>query len=464
MTRILLHAATDVARHLRAWHRAAPLRTWLCLLAIAVNFGYALTYRIVPSVDARKFHEIAVNLVTKHTFCFQCDVPLPLDTAIRDIGPGYQFFLADVYSIFGIHPWIVWLLQALMHAVVIAWLWRLMGLALEGLTENRWARLLPLSLYAVHPDIVQSNAMLMADGLFTFLFVGAIVLFLPYLKKAVPHGLRRPAALGLLLGALTMVRPTGMPLFLALMIVLLWRRVWKAALVLACCFALIQTPWAIRNALTYDHFVYNSVVGGLDIWVGMDPEGPGEFNLDKLPHITEQIKDIPPDELDHFAMTQAKKIVREHPLFALQRTVSKFFKLFSLTKTSGFWSHYFGAKDQMATVALSILFNLALLAMGFAGIVYGVMKRVIDRPLLWVSLLAILALSAAPTISVVINRYRIPMLPFFTILAAFWLTTARGKRERLITLSAALGFLALCVGVDLWGSVDKVRERLKFLL
>jgi len=446
-------------KHLRDLYRRQPTRVWVVFAAFVVSFGYALIYRIVPSVDARKFHEIAVHLVTQHSFCFDCNVPLAQDSAIRDIGPGYQFFLAGLYSLFGIRLWVVWLVQALLFSVVVWWMWGLAERVIPAEKRATWMIALPMSLLAVHPDIVQGNAMLMADGLFTFLLVASIVVCLPYLERVIPHGWKRPLLLGVLLGLLAMVKPTGVPLFIGIMMLLLCRRIWKAALIVTLCFIAVQTPWAVRNLMTYDHFIYNSVVGGLDMWVGLYPQGTGEFNLDALPEIAHKIEGLSPDQVDHVSMEQVKTIIREHPLFAIQRTASKFFKLFALSKTSGFWFHYRGTFDQGATVLLSALFNLLLLGMGFAAVAYMVLKRLFKSPLLWVMCIVILLLSASPTLTVVVNRYRIPMLPFFAVLSAFWLAEARG-RDRWLSLGTSVAFLVLCTGIDLAASWDKLKEHL----
>lgn len=460
MKKIMWIAVKDFLRRVRAWHDQAPMRTWICLIAFTVSFGYALIYQITPSVDARKFHTIAVNLVTTQTFCYECDVPLVRDTAIRDIGPAYQFFLASVYSLFGIHPWIVWALQAFMHAIVVVWIWRLIDQVTKGYGGQSWMRIVPVMLYAVHPDIVQGNAMLMADGLFSFLFMACIIVFLPYLEVKTPTEWKRSAFLGALIGVLAMVKPTGLPLFIAIIVVLAWRKLWKSILIAISFFIIVQTPWAIRNVLTYDHFIYNSVVGGLDMWVGVYPKGTGEFNLDTLPEITQRIQGLAPEELDRVALTEAKKIIVEQPAFVLQRTASKFFKLFAITKTSGFWFHYFGSVDHSLTVLLSVLFNALLLTCAGAAILLAGIKRVFTVPILCVCIIAIGLLAAAPTLTVVVNRYRIPMLPFITVLATYWLIAASTWRERLMTLGGSIGFLVLCTSIDLWGSWNKVIDRL----
>ena len=446
MKRILKQCCIDLLRSIRLWHHGAPIRTYICLLAFTVSFGYACIYQIVPSVDARKFHEIAIHLVQKHTFCFECNVPLSQDNAIRDIGPGYQFFLASIYFIFGVHIWIVWFLQSLMHAIVVAWIWRLM----KSLTTSVYA-ISPIILYAVHPDIVQSNAMLMADSLFVFLFIAVVLVF--YYKKS-------SYVLGALLGILTMVRPTGLPVCICILLTFLFLKNWKSACITLCMFVIVQMPWAIRNAVTYDHWVYNSVVGGLDIWVGLNPNSTGEFNLDTLPEITQKISGLTPDTVDRISMLEVKKIIREKPIFAIKRTIQKFFKLFALTKTSGFWFHYYGTFDQSATIVLSIVFNFLLLLVGCAGIIFVILKRDYKNMLLRICFFGIVLMSVAPTISVVVNRYRIPMLPFFTLFAGYWLVNSKG-RERIYSVIIAVSFLFFSTGVDMWGSSEKILEHVR---
>jgi hypothetical protein len=448
----------DLASRALAAHRAMPLRTWIVLAAFVVSLGYACAYRIQPSVDARKFHEIAVNLVTKHSFCFECNVPLAEDKAIRDIGPGYQFFLAALYQLFGIRLWVVWIVQALMHALVVWWLF---GLAKRLVPEAKDGFVgAVIGLYAFHPDVIQQYAMLMSESLFVFLLVAVFRLVIPLVEGSLK---RQPwvvaGATGLLLGALTMTRPTGLPIFLGVLGLLAWKRRWKDLLVVFLCFLAIQAPWTVRNLRVYDKFIFNSVVGGLDFWVGLDPYGPGEFDLDKLPHITEKIKGLTPEEVEYTSLAETKNIIKTMPGFALARTVQKGFKLFALTKTSGFWFHYRTSIDQVATVFASALFNLVALGAGCAAAFEIVRTRRVRH---WgiVAALAVIALmGVAPTLTVVVNRYRIPMLPFFSLIILDWLVHVRG-RDRIRSLLFAGALLAATTLLDVWTSVFKIMERI----
>ena len=442
-----------------AYLRSKPVRLWLTVAAFAVSFGYGLFYQITPSVDARKFHATAVNIVTRHSFCSECNVPLAQDTAIRDIGPGYQFFLAAVYTIFGIHTWIVWLLQALMHATVVWWLYGLIRRVLGSVASNHLNTTLPLALYAFHPDIIQATAMLMSEIVFVFILVGIVKLFVLIWEHNGRASWGKLVWMGALLGALMMVRPTGAPVLVVVLFVFVWKRWWKALILVLISAVLIQAPWAIRNARLYHSFVLNSVVGGLDIWAGLDPHGSGEFNLSALPNIRQKIAGLDPDQIDRVSLEEVKKIVLTKPLFAIGRTVQKGLKLFALSKTSAFWFHYKGAWDRLFVLIGSVLFNLALLGMFCASLWDALVHRRFHHWILALGTVLVILLAIPPTLTVVVNRYRIPMLPFMALASAGWLAFVTEK-DRRNSLIAAMLMLVLTTSVDVWGSLDKVKDRL----
>lgn len=439
----------------------ASVRTWLVLAAFILSLGYAFTYQIRLGVDAERYHTVASNLVTRGIFCETCDVPLAKDTAIHGVGPGYQFFLAGVYSVVGIHPWVMWVVQAFLHACVV---WMLYGLAKRFVPEAKpWQLGIAVGLYAFTPDVIQQQAMLMTESLFVFLLVFVFTLAVTLIEEGKKgKRLLLAVACGVLFAALTMTRPTGLPVMLGFLGLLAWKRYWKEALIVLACFVAVETPWTIRNLRVYDKFILNSVVGGLDFWVGLDPYGPGEFNMDKLPHIFNKIKDLDADELEYVSLAETKNIIVTMPGHAILRTVQKGFKLFALTKTSGFWFHYRSSIDQLATVLMSILFSLVTLGAGFAAAFEVIRTRRVRH---WgiVAALAVIALMAvSPTLTVVVNRYRIPMLPFFSLIILDWLVHVRG-RDRVRSLLFAAALLITTTMVDVWTSVPKIMERIKEL-
>lgn len=456
-----LRNAYDACRRFYARDR---VHVWLLLLTFVFTFGYALVYQIPQVSDSRGHHGIAVNLATRGTFCLECDtVPLGEDRAIYWIGPGYQFFLAGSYKLFGIRPWVVWLLQALMHTAVVAMLWRLMRrLAPVGPTVPWWYRA-PLALYAFHPDIVQLHGMLMTEPLFLLLLVGSVSVA-EYVLSGVAReaSLRRhwvaTVALGVLIWASFMVRQAGAGLILLVILFAFWKRLWKEAIIMTCVTAALLVPWAVRNYFVYDRLVFNSIAGGLNSWVGYHPDSRGEFEVP--PEIEAKIEGLSPAEREALSAAEVRALAVSRPGHMVVRTLQKGFKQFALTKTSGFWFHYFGAWDQVVTLVGSILFNLALLSLGFAALIQLLLKRRVDDwRLVFLGLLAFL-LIAPPILTVVINRYRIPILPIFAILSVTWLTSARSNAKR-DSLAYALVFLGIATAVDVWGSVPKVIEHLE---
>ncbi|MSR85302.1 hypothetical protein EXS71_02600, partial [Candidatus Uhrbacteria bacterium] len=327
------------------------IKSGFLFLVFVVSFGYALIYHIRPSVDARLFHETAIELATHGRYCVACDtVPLDRDPAMDNVGPGYQFFLGGVYKLFGIHPWIVWLLQSLMHVLVVAWLWMLIKKILP-VESPRWHVLLPLGLYVFHPDVIQQNAMLMSEALFLFLLMASVRIFVGVLDKKVSdrstHWLE-VISLGLVLGGLFMVRPPGLLILFLTTAFLVWKRFWKQAVLILVIFFALQVPWSIRNVQVYHHFILQAPINGRNLWVGLHPESGGEFNVPD--EVTKKLEGLDAFSREQVSMEETKKIIFTHPGYAITRTIHKGFKLFALSKTSGFWFHYYSRFDHVLTL------------------------------------------------------------------------------------------------------------------
>ena len=70
-------------------------------LIVAVNFLYAITYKIIPRVDAEAYDEIATNIVNTGEYRATLNGPLELDGSITRIDPGYEYFVAGHFLFFG---------------------------------------------------------------------------------------------------------------------------------------------------------------------------------------------------------------------------------------------------------------------------------------------------------------------------------------------------------------------------
>src|SRR3989338_5569494 len=82
--------------------------------AFLVSLLYSFYFRIAPAADARAYDNIAWNIVLGNGYRETLDTSLQNDNAIIRVGPGYEMFLAAIYSVFGRNYEAVWIIQALL--------------------------------------------------------------------------------------------------------------------------------------------------------------------------------------------------------------------------------------------------------------------------------------------------------------------------------------------------------------
>lgn len=457
-----------ITRTLSTWYvRAQELlggKVILRLLIVGffVHFGYALFYRIEPSVDALRYVETAWNLVERGAYCLDCTVPLAADPAIHGVGPGYQFFLAGVFAIVGKAHWVIWALQSCLSLAIAAYV------AYRTREHRSWVRNVLLAALVFHPDIIQSDAMLMTDTLFVALAVGATEAMLWLIKHQQELRMYTRWLAWLALGggyALTnLVRPTGLPMLVLAIVGLAWVRAsWKWIIMVLLGFALMQAPWVVRNHQVYGRWMLNSAVGNINLWVGLHPNGDGRYDLATMPDVLEAAKRLSAADMEVYSGEQAKKLLRERPVQSALRMVRKGFTLFSLTKTSGYWFHYRGKVDQAMTAALSLLANMLLLIVGLAGLFFEALqswkKRRFDAELVTRGGM-ILACVAAPVLTVVAYRYRLPLLPSLTIFAVIYALRSPKTREWWLSLALSGGLVGVGTLLDVLTQWEKIVTRL----
>ena len=68
-----------------------------------LSLVYSFYFKIAPVVDARVYDTIAVNILEGGAYKEDLSKSYEFDTAIIRVGPGYEFFLAGIYYLFGHH-------------------------------------------------------------------------------------------------------------------------------------------------------------------------------------------------------------------------------------------------------------------------------------------------------------------------------------------------------------------------
>lgn len=444
-------------------------KPFLIILSIifAVNFLYAITYQIKPRVDAEAYQEIATNIVDNGEYRASLNVPLELDGSITRIGPGYEYFVAGHFLFFGKHLWIIWLTQALLYTLTIAMLALLTLKLFPSTKENTKILLGAMLFFGLFIDMVQLNGMLMTESLFLFFLTLSFFIW----SKIIQDEKKQTSQwilLGITLGALALIRPTGLIIFILLSIASIYKLRAKAVLpilIVSIFFLGVQTPWVIRNYKVFNQFVFHSTADGMNFLSGNYPSNHGEFNSD-FPLFKEMKEKYPaPTEFNKQAKKWYKDFVLDHPFEALKIKIEKTIIFFSLAKTSGFWFHYFGKIDQISTILISIFQNAVIIGSQlffWIILVKKYFKEKIDSKEIFI-LFTTLALMATPILTVIASRHRLPfvVMSFPIVVYVFSLIFKKHWRENVKTIIIVITILALSTAVDSYLQLGKLKERIE---
>lgn len=425
----------------------------LFFAAFLFSIFYAFWFKVPLAVDAKAYNSIAWNLADGYGYREDRNLSYEQDYALGRAGPGYEFLLAGIYLLFG-RPvfWPVIVLQSAFHVLSGVFI-VLIYFELFGKREVGKPLFAGLSLFLFHPDLVQTNGMLLTEPLFIFLISAASYFIFRFFKRCGNSlvGLVLPAVL---VSFAVLVRPVAFLFFLIFAVSLLYKKYWKQAILVFCILAVIVGPWVFRNYLRHK-ILFTNATGGMELWVSVLPDSAGEF------YPTEEVSGYF-EKNGLFKTAQRgkeefKKFIFAHPGRFVLRQFEKTSTYFSMLRTSGFWLYLSGA-HQKIVIFSSAVFNAVLFSLGLAGL-YLIFKK---RGFLSNQFLLMAASIPVAVIPVVVTgRYRYPLLVFLAVSAIFALETIwkNKKIPKLFWFSAIL--LLLNSGLDFFWHFSKVLSHLK---
>lgn len=421
--------------------------------------AFSFYFRIHPVVDAQAYDTIAMNIVQGFGFREDPSKDIVFDPAIIRAGPGYEFFLAGLYSIFGHHYEVVWVVQALLH-VVSVWLVYSIARRLFVATDEKPA-LVAAFLFAFWPDLIEISAMLMTETLYLFFILLVLYLFVRAYEQ--PENKVLASILGTITGVAVLTRPT---LLFFVPIFLFFYGIRRQFVAIGCMLlGLIVTlaPWAIRNYLVYHQFILTTLIGEYNLWIGnrLGADG-GQIASGFNPFTT-----LADSEGMVTAAAEASKQFKEfvwlHPFMFIQLCALRFIRYFSLIRPMGFWFYASGLK-QTLIVGSSLVWIATVFLSGYAGMV----RAAVERNPLWRYLVALAITAPLPLLlTVVQSRYRFQMYPFLVLFAGYAVSLWLEKGNRVWKEKAVwipVGVLLLITFVDLASNFTIVYERLQPLL
>ncbi len=227
---------------------------------------------------------------------------------------GYIFFIALLYRVFGVHPWMVMGLQLLLSTFVIYQVFRLVRFL--GVP---WITHLVTFLWAVYPPAVISSGIVLDEHLFIPLWFWSLEILL---RNAGALSWKKAAGLGLLWGVSTVVRTQSimMPVLAAFWGLCYFRGkiswLMKCALMMALLLA-VNLPWAARNYRVWGIPIYYTATGGF-VYSMLNPYSRGDIT--RVPekgerYYSEEFHHVKNEAEAHvIGWAMAKKWVLENPV------------------------------------------------------------------------------------------------------------------------------------------------------
>ena len=238
-------------------------------IRISVVFGYALGFfnGSLKGADSRLYFEIARNLLNGNGFATD-------NGPSAFVSPLYPIFLAGCMSLFGDNLILISIVQSIMSALVCIFIFKIT----ETTFNDSKIGLIAGIIAAIHFELILwSNAQLLTESLYVFLFAIAILFLIRDLTKETPNYLFSSLS-GVFFALTALTRPTAIGIAFGIAVILIVSSFfkptlnWKQPILFSTLFLIFMMPWGLRNYLIFDSFTISSLEGGHVLWLGNNPQ------------------------------------------------------------------------------------------------------------------------------------------------------------------------------------------------
>ncbi len=403
------------------------------LVALAIRLAWVLSVSRdgFASNDSLFYHAVASNIAHGGVYGNVFGEPS------ARWPPGWPAVLATLYTVFGQHPVVGEVFNALLGAITVP----LLYLLVKPHFGARVA-LIAAAMLCVMPGPILWTDMLVTETLFTLL----LVVYFMLVMRASPTW-KWAAGLGLYVGLVAMVRSEAI-IWLAVPSVLWWRQIgWRAAVprlaAAGVVFLLALVPWAVRNTQVMGSFIPLSTNAGETLYAGHNANANGMQN-----HPSDELSDsFGQRDTAQWEIAWSKGLQREAVSWAVHNPVAELElipkKIIALNRGDS-WAFEWLNMQPYPTVGatwavyISVVADFAwfsLLALTLVGVV--ALGRAVWRQRLMVGIAAMLI-----TLLVMYGfvyygnyRYRLPYEPLMMVVAALvidrsWAGLRMGRAAR----------------------------------
>lgn len=426
-------------------------------LSFFLALAYSLYFQIKPMVDAQGYDNIAWNLVRGNGYKESAELSYSDDIAIMRVGPGYEFFIAAIYFIFGRHYLAVWIINALLSALTALLVYLLSKEIFKEVGGT--VGLIAAGFIGFSPDLITMNGMLMTETLGIFLLTLSIYLFFKHVNR--DNGSACFVWLtALVFGCAVLVRTPTALLLLPFCYYFFTRKQWRHLFIFLVILTAVFIPWTVRNYRIYHSFIPTNLAFGYDLLAGNHPGATGELE----PYAPNQeLMGLGRIAGNKLALKAALGFIFFHPLEFLEITLDRISIYFSFARPTGFWFHLSGWSKAL-TLFSSAVYSILLFVFGGLGI-YRSRMSIGDegaraRLLFWMLVMMPLAIVGI----IVETRYRFLSYPFLAVFAGYGFTVLRRQDIFQKYFLLITSILLLNTSLDILRNLDRIIERVKDLL
>lgn len=476
-----------------------------------ISLGFSFYADLSPHVDAKAYNHIGWNLARGVGYIENEELAdRREDDAIFRVGPGYEFFLAGIYSFAGMFlekgeiwapyaqrpyalkwPWqFVWVVHAFSR-VITAWLlFKIALLLFNRHPQKERIGYIAAAIFGFFPDLILINGFLLYETLLLFLGVTAVYFSLRTLMhfdifSQTTESRSSPAALSryidmskyrdVLLASLfwalaILTRPSELLPFLVFPLALIFARngeqMTKKMRYVFLSFVfpiLLVGGWSLRNTLYYDQPLFTTTAGAYALWVGNNEHATGGYDR---PTELKEARAYHSTVLSSLAIERVKTFIKERPLKFVGLQLRKTVTYFSLIRPTGFWPEFENKPRERLLLIISSAIATAFLFIGGTAGAWLLWKQ---RDNLTVALLGFAAAKPLAIIPFYVEtRYRYGLYPLLALTAAFFiitiLSTPSSRRAALINAARVTALFLVITSIDVWFSLPVIIYKLSLLL
>ncbi len=413
---------------------------WLALILAAavisrVVAAFALADKVVDlpgTFDQVSYHNLAIRVLSGHGFSFgETWWPItPAGAPTAHWSFLYTFFLVAVYALFGVHPVVARLIQAVVTGLVQPYLAYRIGNALFSKSVG----LVSAALTAVYAYFIYYDAVLMTEPYFITLVMGGLYLGIVIAQRStgakdnmsLRRAIRLSLLLGLILGSAVLLRQLIL-LFVPILFLWLWwvRRKQSLKLTLtsfsvaSLVIVLMILPFSIYNTSRFGHFVLLNTNSGYAFFWANHPIYGTHFQAILSDTSYQSLIPVELKHLDEAALDQA--LLRRGLQFALDDPVR--YVLLSISRIPVFFMFWPSGDSGL----ISNLARVASFGVLWPFMAYGLYRSAADEKLPLAarlasprSLVVIFAFvyTLIHLLSWALIRYRLPVDALLVVFAA----------------------------------------------